>query len=335
MSITAVSPNRRGGAGRAAHAGIKFADGQRAAARMIEEPTVTFGLLGPLRVRRGHQEYMIAGARQRILLAGMVARAGHAIPQDELAELVWDGEPPAAAHVTLRSYIARLRRTLGPEAGSRLVTRNPGYLIDAHEAEVDHLRFARLCRDGAASIRSASWQRASDQLTEALALWRGTPLADVPCQALRQSEVPRLEELRMQALEQRLSADLNLGRHFEIIAELRQLAAAHPLREGLQGLLMLGLYRAGRQADALLAYGQTRNTLVRELGIEPCVLLRGIHRQILDHDPALEAVDFTGLTAAVPQSPGIQPHASPRLTQRRKHPSGNSGIDVSRDRRAS
>jgi DNA-binding SARP family transcriptional activator len=259
---------------------------------------VWFGLLGPLCVRQNEKEYFVPGARQRILLAGMLAQAGHAISQDELGDLVWDGAPPAAAHVTLRSYVARLRRALGPEVGSRVITRNPGYLIDVHEAEVDHLQFARLCREGAASMRAGYWQEASDQLNAALGLWRGTPLEDVPCQTLHESQVPRLEELRLQALEQRLSADLHLGKHVEIIAELRQVAAAHPLRERLQGLLMLGLYRASRQADALRAYSQTRKTLVEELGVEPCAQLRSIHRQILAHDPLLEAADLYG------QAPG-------------------------------
>jgi len=296
---------------------------------------VWFGLLGPLCVRQGQKEYPISGARQRILLAGMIAHAGRPVPQDELGELVWDGAPPAAAAVTLRSYVARLRRALGPEAGSRLITRNPGYLIDAGEAEVDHLQFARLCRDGAASIRTGAWQQASDQLTSALALWRGAPLADVPCQMLLRSELPRLEELRMQALEQRLIADLNLGRHMEIIAELGQLAAAHPLRERLQGLLMLGLYRAGRQADALNIYGQTRATLVGELGIEPCALLRCIHRQILTHDPALESVDFTGRPAVARQQAGTSVTKSPQRVPQRTRPPGTSGMDLSRTRRAS
>jgi DNA-binding SARP family transcriptional activator len=248
---------------------------------------VWFGLLGPLCVRQGHKEYTIPGIRQRILLAALLAHASHAIAQDELAELVWDGEPPSAFHVTLRSYVARLRRALGPEAGSRVITRHPGYLIDAEEAEVDHLQFGRLCREGAASIRAGSWPQASDQLSRALALWRGAPLADVPCQILCESEIPRLDELRMQALEQRLNADLHLGRHMEIVPELRHLATAHPLRERLQGLLMLGLYRVGRQAEALQVYNHTRNTLVRELGIEPCAMLRTIQRQILAHDPAI------------------------------------------------
>lgn len=273
-----------------------------------------FGLLGPLSVREDQKECVMPGIRQRILLAGLLAHVGHAIPQDELGELVWDGEPPAAAHVTLRSYIARLRRALGPEARSRVITRNPGYLIDADETEVDHLQFASLCRGGSASIRSGSWQQASDQLTLALALWRGAPLADVPCQILHQSEVPRLEELRMQALEQRLSADLHLGRHMEIIAELRQLAAVHPLRERLQGLLMLGLYRAGRQADALQVYIQTRNTLVGELGIEPCAMLRSIHRQILAHDPALDAAEFPGQAADIRQRGITSAYEASRLT---------------------
>jgi DNA-binding SARP family transcriptional activator len=249
---------------------------------------VWFGLLGPLCVRQEQEEHVIPGVRQRILLAGMLVRVGQAVSQDELGELVWDGASPPAAHVTLRSYIARLRHALGPEAGSRVITRNPGYLISAHEAEVDHLQFARLCREGAASISARSWQQASEQLNLALTLWRGAPLADVPCQALRQSEVPRLQELRLQALEQRLCADLQLGKHAEIIGELLQLAAAYPLRERLQELLMLTLYRASRQADALHVYSQTRRRLVDELGIEPGARLRKIHRQILAHDLALD-----------------------------------------------
>jgi DNA-binding SARP family transcriptional activator len=248
-----------------------------------------FGLLGPLCVRQDQKESAIAGVRQRILLAGMLVRAGRAVSQDELGELVWDGAPPPAAHVTLRSYIARLRRALGPEAGARVITRSPGYLIEAHEPEVDYLQFSRLCREGAASMRALCWQQASDQLDSALSLWRGAPLADVPCRALQQSEVPRLEELRLQALEQQLCANLHLGKHAEIIGELLQLAAAYPLREGLRELLMLALYRASRQADALLVFSQTRRTFVNELGIEPGAQLRKIHQQILAHDPALEA----------------------------------------------
>jgi DNA-binding SARP family transcriptional activator len=252
---------------------------------------VWFGLLGPLSVQQDEREYIIPGTRQRILLAGLLVKAGHAVSQDELAELVWDGAPPPAAQVTLRSYIARLRRALGPQAGARVITRSPGYLVDAVDTEVDHLQFASICREGAASMRARSWRQAAEQLGRALTLWRGAPLADIPCQALRQSEVPRLEEIRLQALEQRLCADLHLGRHAEIIGELLQLADANPLRERLQELLMLALYRASRQADALLVYRRTRRRLVNDLGIEPGARLRTIHQQILAHDSALEACE--------------------------------------------
>src|ERR1700761_2022277 len=137
-----------------------------------------FGVLGPMDIRTGQADVVLAGARQRTLLAGLLVRAGHTVSPDELGELVWDGEPPSGAPVTLRSYVARLRRALGPEAAARIVTRSPGYLIDAQENEVDLLQFTGLCQAGAASLRAGSWARASDLIARALTLWRGAPLAD-------------------------------------------------------------------------------------------------------------------------------------------------------------
>jgi DNA-binding SARP family transcriptional activator len=247
-----------------------------------------FGLIGPLSAKHDRRDFAIPGARQRVLLASMLVQPGHVRTQDELAELVWDARPPAGAHVTLRSYVARLRSTLGPDAGSRIVTRFPGYLIEVSEDELDVAEFSSLCKVGAASMRASAWQEAADVLERALALWRGTPLVDVPCQALQQTEVPRLEELRLQALEDRIAANLHLGRNIEVIAELQRLARANPLRERLQALLMLALYRSGRQADALLVYNQTRRYLVAELGIEPACHLRALHHQILTQDPGLD-----------------------------------------------
>lgn len=247
-----------------------------------------FGVLGPMDIRTGQADVVLAGARQRTLLAGLLVRAGHAVSQDELGELVWDGTPPSGAPVTLRSYVARLRRALGPEAAARIVTRSPGYLIDAQENEVDLLQFTGLCQAGAASLRDGSWARASDLITRALTLWRGAPLADVPSAVLCQNSVPQLEELRLQALEHRMAADLHLGRHGEVIVELQQLAADHPLRERLQAQLMLALYRTSRQADALQVYLGTRDQLVSELGVEPGRQLRRLYQRILAQDPALD-----------------------------------------------
>lgn len=251
-----------------------------------------FGLIGRLYVGMDQRELAIQGGRQRALLAGLLTRAGQAMPQDELSELIWDGAPPVGAPVTLRSYVARLRRSLGPEAGARVVTHNFGYLVEADDDEVDLIKFSRLCGEGQTLARQRSWQRASDLLSQALGLWRGEPLEDVPCLALRQMEVPRLQELRLQALERRIAADVYLGRHFEVTAELRQLAAANLLQENLQALLMLALYRGNRQADALSVYGTTRRHLVDELGIEPCWQLRELHQRILAHDPILDAAEF-------------------------------------------
>jgi Bacterial transcriptional activator domain/Transcriptional regulatory protein, C terminal len=170
-------------------------------------------------------------ARQRVLLAALLLDAGNPVAVDALAEMVWDGSPPSGAAVTLRSHVLRLRRVLGRRAGARLVTRHPGCLLHAGEDEVDELRFRGLCRDGGTALRGGAWARADELLCEALALWRGTPLADVPSERLLREEAPGLEELRLQAEEWRADAALPLGRHDEFVAVLQSLATKHPLRE--------------------------------------------------------------------------------------------------------
>jgi DNA-binding SARP family transcriptional activator len=246
-----------------------------------------FGILGPLLVDDDEGLVGVPGGRQRVLLAALLVHAGHAISAETLAEVVWDGSPPPGAIDTLRTHVMRLRRVLGPRAGGRLVTRYAGYLVEADEDEVDLLRFGRLCRDGSAAVRAGSWLQASRILTEALGLWRGPALADVPSQLLQRDEVPRLEQLRLQALEWRIDADLHLGRHADLIGELHSLAAAHPLQERFGAQLLLALYRGGRQAEALGAYQRIRQVLIQELGTEPGSELRELHQQILTADPAL------------------------------------------------
>ena len=218
-----------------------------------------FGVLGPLLVHDGDVVLLIPAARQRVILAALLTRTGKIVTADALAEMVWDGAPPAGAGTTLRSHVSRLRQVLGPDAGTRVVTRYPGYLIEAGEEEVDLLRFRCLYRDGGATVRAGEWALAWEMLGEALALWRGEPLADIPGELLHRDEVPRLEQLRLQALEWRIEAGLHLDRHGELVAELESLTAAHPLRERFHAQLMLAQYRSrppGRGACHLPACPQ-------------------------------------------------------------------------------
>ncbi len=262
-----------------------------------------FGLLGPLCVRDGGTDVAVPAARQRVLLAALLIRAGHAVSIGELADAVWDGHPPSGARVTLRSYIKRLRQVLGPALGSRIIARDPGYLIEATDAEADLKQFAALCRAGGRASAAGAWQETSDVLTQALELWRGQPLADIRSQVLQRLEVPRLEQLWLQAAEWRTEAELNLGRHVYLVHELQALTAKHPLRERFHAQLMLALYRSGRPAEALAAYRRARGVLVGELGIEPGPELRHLHQRILTGDPDLSAPAGQPQTAVPRQLP--------------------------------
>ncbi|HEY1918462.1 MAG TPA: tetratricopeptide repeat protein [Streptosporangiaceae bacterium] len=251
---------------------------------------VWFALLGTLTVVGDAGEPIpVSGARQRALLASLLLSADGPVSSGALAETVWDGSPPPGAATTLRSHIRRLRRSLGPQVGARITACNPGYLISVQEPDLDVLCFQAACREAGTARRAARWQDASAAATRALELWRGTPLLDVPSQVLRDQFVPGLEQMRVQALEDRTEADLRLGRHDRLIPQLRDLTAAYPMRERFHAQLMEALARAGRRAEALDAYRQARRALVDELGIEPGPHLRLLHRQILDGDPALAA----------------------------------------------
>jgi DNA-binding SARP family transcriptional activator/Tfp pilus assembly protein PilF len=293
---------------------------------------VRFALLGTLVLADGAGDPMaVTGARQRVLLASLLLSANVPVSSDALAEAVWDGSPTAGAATTLRSYVRRLRQVLGPQAGARISACNRGYVIAVQEPELDVLCFEAACRDAGAARRAARWQEASAAAARALELWRSAPLLDVPSQVLRDQFVPRLEQLRLQALEDRAEADLRLGGQDRLIPELRDLAAEHPVRERFHAQLMEALARAGRRAEALDAYRQARRALVDELGIEPGPHLRLLHRQILDGDPALAAppaspdgtpqapapaTDSASSPAGVPrQLPGAAPHFTGRLAE--------------------
>ncbi len=247
-----------------------------------------FCLLGPLAVRRGETVVRVQAGKQRAVLAALLLNANRVVAVEELAETLWGAVPPPSARLTVQNYVLRLRKGLGDAGRSRIRTQPPGYVISVAAGELDLTRFEVLLGAAWEAARDRSWDTAAAQARAALALWQGEPLADVESDLLAEREVPRLANLRLQALETRIEADLHLGEHAEVTDELRQLVAAHPLREHLHALLMLALYRCGRRAEALAAYQHARDVLVDELGIEPGQELRELHRQILSADTALE-----------------------------------------------
>jgi DNA-binding SARP family transcriptional activator/tetratricopeptide (TPR) repeat protein len=247
-----------------------------------------FGVLGTLAVSDGDTRAVVRGDKLRALLAALLLDANTAVSVDRLTEALWGESPPASATSSLQNHLMRLRRQLGDGAGTRISSAPPGYLIRVEPGELDLHAFEGLCASGRQAHRDGLWQRASDDLSAALALWRGAPLDDVPGAADRyRGLVQQLVEARTQALEARIGADLELGRHSEVIGELRVLTTEHPLREALHGQLMLGLFRCGRQAEALEAYRDLRSTLSEELGVEPSEPLRQLHQRILNADPGL------------------------------------------------
>jgi len=245
------------------------------------ETNVEFRILGPLEVGEQGRPLALGGARQRALLALLLTRANEVVSTDRLIDELWGERPPLAAGNALQYHVSRLRKLLAPSEA--IVTKEPGYLIRVGPDELDLLRFERLVEEA----QRSSPEAAASILREALALWRGPALADVAQESFAQPEILRLEELRLVALEQRIDADLALGRDAELVAELEALVREHPLRERLRAQLMLALYRSGRQADALDVYRQTRRLLVDELGIEPSPALHELEQAILQHDPEL------------------------------------------------
>jgi DNA-binding SARP family transcriptional activator/tetratricopeptide (TPR) repeat protein len=258
-----------------------------------------FGLLGPLLVRSGGRALPVRPGKQRALLAALLLNSNRTVSVDELAEVLWGTGPPPSLRASLQNYVLRLRRSMGDTGHARIVTEPGGYLITVGSGELDVDRFEALLTAARRSAKAGSWADAATTLHGALSLWRGQPLSGVQSDSLVLREVPRLTELRLQALESRIEAELQLARHGEVIAELRQLTAAYPLRERLHGLLMLALYRDGQQASALAAYQAARSALISELGTEPGRELRELQHQILTGGQAL---------AANPTSDGAQLH---------------------------
>ena len=249
-----------------------------------------FRLLGPVELRRGEHPVPLGSVRQRALLAVLLLSANEVVPTERLIDALWGPHPPLTARQSLHNHVSALRKLLGHgQAPAVLLTRDPGYLIEVEEERLDVARFRRLAERGSQAL-AADPATAAELLAAALALWRGPALADVvgmlgtgPA-----ATAGELEEARSVASEQRIEAELALGRHREVTSELERLVRAEPLREHLRGQLMLALYRCGRQAEALETYRDARQRLVSELGMEPSVGLQRLEQAILAQDPALD-----------------------------------------------
>jgi DNA-binding SARP family transcriptional activator len=250
---------------------------------------MALGILGPLEVRlEGGGPVALGGHRQRALLAILILHANEVVSTDRLIDQLWGEHPPATAVHTVRVFMSRLRRALGP-AGARLVTRPPGYVIEVGVDEVDADRSERLFASARAALADGKPREAEALLRDVERLWRGPPLADFTYEPFAQATIARLEEVRIGSRELLIEAELALGRHSDVVAELEALVREHPFRERPRGQLMLALYRSGRQADALDAFQQARRTLVEELAVEPSEALRELEQAILRQDPSLAA----------------------------------------------
>ncbi len=253
-----------------------------------------FMILGPLEARVGGASVPLGPEKQRALLAVLLLDANRTVSVSRLVDQLWGDEPPETAVKVIQTHVSRLRKVL-PDGV--LVTRAPGYQLRIEPGQLDLERFQRLCEQGRGALEEGEPESAAEMLGDALSLWRGPALAEFTSEPFGFDEGARLDELRLAAVEERIEAELALGRCGELVGELQSLVAAHPLRERPRCQLMLALYQAGRQADALAVYANARRTLVEQLGIEPGRVLQYLERAILRHDPSLEP-------AARPRSPG-------------------------------
>jgi DNA-binding SARP family transcriptional activator/Tol biopolymer transport system component/tRNA A-37 threonylcarbamoyl transferase component Bud32 len=262
-----------------------------------------FRILGPLEVSSGDGPLKLGGPKQRAVLAHLILRANHPVPIERLIDGLWGEEPPETAKNTLQTYVYRLRQMLGED---RIASDGGGYVLRAEANEIDAARFEAMVRSAKAEIE-AEPSRAATELTDALALWRGSPLSDLSEEPSLRGEIARLQELHLSATEHRISAEIAMGGRSTVVSELEALTARYPLRERMWANLILALYRLGRQAEALATYQRAREVLADELGAEPSAELQHLHEQILRHDPALGAQEAPKGPAVKPSRVDLQP----------------------------
>jgi len=288
-----------------------------------------FRILGPLEVHDGSRPLVLGGERQRAVLAILLLHRNEVVPSDRLIDELWGEAPPAGARQTLRAYVSKLRRAMATNGAASanggserelgdgvLLTRGHGYVLEVLPGELDLDRFTDAAERGRDALATGRPAEAAGLLREALALWRGAPLAEFSYEGFAQAAIAQLEELHLAAVEERVQADLVLGEARELVGELRDLVARHPLRERVRGQLMLALYRSGRQAEALEVYQHFRRTLSEELGLEPGPRLQQLELAVLNRDPVLEVSAAAGMPDPIePGQPG--PSAAPPRRRRR------------------
>ena len=281
-----------------------------------QTPDIDLRVLGPFEAEAGGVLLDPGGPRLRAMLALLAAYAGRPVSVPVFVSELWGPEPPPDAGRTVRTYVSRLRRAVAPMAGL-IATRAPGYVLLAPES-VDAVRFRRLARDGHAALAGGDTETGRERLTAALGLWRGTAFAEFDGIAALEAERTRLARVRLDALQDRIDADLLTGLGVELVAELTDLTAAHAGHERLWGQLMTALYRAGRQADALETYRRARYELVENAGVEPSPALTDIQRRILAHDPRLLAAQTSAPRPGQPvlARPAQLPPVVPQFTGR-------------------
>jgi DNA-binding SARP family transcriptional activator len=250
-------------------------------------------VLGPLEARDGETVFALGGAKQRSLLALLLLAKGEVVSVDRLVGELWGEAPPPAAVTSVHGYVSQLRKLLEPGRPNgaeprSIVTRAPGYMVRLEPDQLDLERFERLAAEGRSALAGGGAVAAAERLGAALELWHGRPLADLENEPFAHGPVLHLEELHLSVLEDKITADLALGRQQECVPELQELVRHHPLRERLHEQLMLALYRCGRQAEALAVYSAVRRRLLGELGIEPSQSLRRLEQLILNQSPELE-----------------------------------------------
>jgi class 3 adenylate cyclase/DNA-binding SARP family transcriptional activator len=253
---------------------------------MTGEETLEFRLLGPFEATVESRALALGGPRQRALLALLLLRANEVVSRDRLIEDLWRDQAPETAANALAALIARIRRALPADV---VVTKAGGYEARIEGDAIDIHRFERISKEGSDALAHGDPALAAERLDSALSLWRGPPLADFTYEPFAEPTILRLEELRLAALENRIDADLALGRHADVVGEIQSLLSDHPLRERLRGQLILALYRSGRQADSLEVYREGRRILLDELGIDPSPALQELEKAVLNQDASVLA----------------------------------------------